>query len=123
MDGSGFDPTIGALNTILNLRLMNQNIIASNIANAETPGYKAQRVDFETSLRDALNSQHNTDPVRVEIFNDPNGIESIDGNTVSRSNEMSLMAENEVLYNSAVELLKKKLGMLKYSITEGGGNR
>ncbi|MBU6376072.1 MAG: hypothetical protein KGQ59_08760, partial [Bdellovibrionales bacterium] len=39
---SGFDPTIGALNTVMNLRLMNQNVISSNIANADTPGYKAK---------------------------------------------------------------------------------
>ena len=50
----GFDPTLGALNTAMNLRLINQNVIASNIANADTPGYKAQRLEFEGALREAL---------------------------------------------------------------------
>jgi flagellar basal-body rod protein FlgB len=135
---SGFDPTIGALNTSLNLRLMNENIISSNIANADTPNYKAKTMEFEGALRDALGVgnrlpaeasdpehivHHATDPVEPEIYEDPNGVESLDGNTVDRAAEMSKLAENQLLYDASVEMLKKKLGMLKYGITEGGGNR
>lgn len=138
MSDSGFDPTIGALNTSLNLRLMNQNVISSNIANADTPGYKAKALDFESALRSALglsdqvrmevtSPEHQvpsaTDPVSPVVYDDPNGIESLDGNTVDRSAEMAKMAENQLLYDASVEMLKKKLGMLRYSITEGGGNR
>src|ERR687892_442220 len=97
MIDSGFDPVIGALNTSLNLRLLNQNVISSNIAH------------------------HATDPVMPEVFEDPNGVESLDGNTVNRSSEMAKMAENQLLYDASAELLKKKLGMLRYAITEGGG--
>jgi len=138
MSNSGFDPTIGALNTALNLRQLNQNVISGNIANADTPGYKAKAVEFEGALRDALGVGRNvnpqgtnphhivhsaTDPVEPEIYDDPNGVESLDGNTVDRAGEMAKMAENQALYDAAVEMLKRKLGMLKYSITEGGGNR
>lgn len=133
-----FDSTIGALNTSLNLRMMNQNVISSNIANADTPGYKSQALDFESTLRDALGvsdhikletsdaghrAPHATDPIQPEVYDDPNGVESLDGNTVERSAEMAKLAENQLLYDASVEMLKKKLGMLKYSITEGGGNR
>ena len=58
-----------------------------------------------------------------EIYDDPNGIESLDGNTVDRSAEMAKLAENQLLYDASVEMLKKKLGMLKYAIGEGGGGR
>ncbi|HUP58562.1 MAG TPA: flagellar basal body rod protein FlgB [Bdellovibrionota bacterium] len=134
----GFDPTIGALNTSLNLRLMNQNVIASNVANADTPGYKAKTMEFESALRDALgtdghlqptetNPRHivhkATDPVDPEIYDDPNGVESLDGNTVDRASELAKMAENQLMYDASAEMLKKKLGMLKYAITEGGGNK
>ncbi|MEO5970279.1 MAG: flagellar basal body rod protein FlgB [Bdellovibrionia bacterium] len=137
MADSGFDPIIGALNTSLNLRLANQNVISGNIANADTPGYKAKKVEFESALRDALgigdqlpvartNPKHinhgSSDAVEPAIFEDPNGVESLDGNTVDRAAEMSRMAENQILYDAATEMLKKKLGMLKYAITEGGGN-
>ena len=117
---------------------MNENVITSNIANADTPGYKAKKMEFEGALRAALNvdghlrpsttegrqiSPSATDPVDPEIYDDPNGVESLDGNTVDRAAEMAKLAENQILYDSAVEMLKKKLGMLKYAISEGGGNR
>jgi len=135
---SGFDPVIGALNTSLNLRLTNQNVISSNIANADTPGFKAKAMEFESALREALNVgdelpsvethprhivHRPTDPVGPEIYDDPNGVESLDGNTVDRAAEMAKLAENQLLYDASAEMLKRKLGMLKYAITEGGGNR
>jgi len=138
MDNGGFDPIIGALNTSLNLRQMNQNVISSNIANADTPGYKAKALEFEGALREALavgddtrpattNPAHmahrETDPVQPEIYDDPNGVESLDGNTVDRNSEMAKMVENQLMYDASADLLKKKLGMLKYAITEGGGGR
>jgi len=137
MNDSGFDPVIGALNTSLNLRLLNQNVISSNIANADTPGYKAKAVEFEAALRDALGVGNQvqpsesdpghiihraSDPVPPEIYDDPNGVESLDGNTVDRSAEMAKMAENQILYDASAEMMKRKLGMLKYAISEGGGN-
>jgi hypothetical protein len=45
------------------------------------------------------------------------------GNTVDRAQEMAKMAENQLMYDASAEILKKKLGMLKYAIGEGGGNR
>ena len=132
------DPTIGALNQSLNLRLMNQNVIASNIANADTPAYRSQALEFERAFREALQAsgglpaatthpahvgRRRAEDVRPEIGEDPNGVESLDGNTVDRADEMARMAENQILYDSSVEMLRKKLGMLKYAVTEGGGNR
>ena len=136
--GSGFDPIIGALNTSLNLRLANQNVISANVANADTPGYKAKAMDFESAFREALGSdtqlqaqggdeRHRihraTDPVHPQIYDDPNGVESLDGNTVDRASELAKRAENQLLYDASAEMLKRKLGMLKYAISEGGGGR
>jgi flagellar basal-body rod protein FlgB len=135
---SGFDSTIQGLKNAMDLRLVNQNVISSNIANADTPGYKAKKVEFEGALRQALSvdgelqleGDHGGhivvsagNAVGPAIADDVNGIESLDGNTVNRSEEMAKMAENQLLYDAAAEMLKKKLGMLKYSISEGGGNR
>jgi flagellar basal-body rod protein FlgB len=138
MSGSGFDSTISGLSQAMDLRLVNQNVISSNIANADTPGYHAKKVEFEGALRQVLGVDDQlpmegdapdhivvraTDPVSPAIVEDRNGVESLDGNTVNRSEEMAKMAENQLLYDAAAEMLKRKLGMLKYSITEGGGNR
>lgn len=135
---SGFDSTIGALNTSLNLRLENQNVISSNVANADTPGYHAKALEFEQAFRQVLgvdgdlpmeqgHPDHlvvkDTDPVYPNIIEIANGEDSLDGNTVNRSEELSKMAQNKVLYEAGAELLKRKLAMLKYAISEGGGNR
>jgi flagellar basal-body rod protein FlgB len=131
------DPTIGALNTSLNLRLLRHNVISSNLANADTPGYKAKEMEFEQAFREILGASDNgsvnvtssrhiaareTDPVFPEIYENPNGVENLDGNTVDRADEMAKMVENQALYTAAVEMLRKKLGAIKYAIEEGGGS-
>jgi flagellar basal-body rod protein FlgB len=133
-----FDPTIRALNQNMNLRLQQQNVIAGNIANADTPGYKAKAMSFEQAMRDALDMGENIkleatdnqhfgskgpESIEGDIYDDPNGIESLDGNTVDRAGEMAKMKENQILYNASIESMRKKLGMLEYGITEGGGNK
>jgi flagellar basal-body rod protein FlgB len=133
-----FDPTISALNQNLNLRLENQNVISANIANADTPGYKAKAMSFEQAMRDAMetgeslrletgDAEHigskGVEGVHADVYEDPNGVEALDGNTVDRSAEMAKMKENEILYNASIESLRKKLGMLEYGISEGGGNK
>ncbi len=128
------DRTIKALASSLNFRQMRQEVITSNIANAETPGYKAKRLDFEDALARAIdvdgnlslntnNDEHfdvgggGFNNLSPEIYEDPNGIVSEDGNTVDRDDEMSRMARNKILYDASVQLLNKKLGLLKYSIS------
>ena len=133
-----FDPTIRALNQNLNLRLENQNVISSNIANADTPGYKAKTANFEQAMRDAMDMEDTIkldapesthigskgpEDVQADVYDDPNGIEALDGNTVDRAGEMVKMKENQILYNASIESLRKKLAMLEYGITEGGGNK
>ena len=115
------------------MREMRQEIISSNIANAETPGYKAKRLSFEDALARALDvdGQENmnvTDDehfnvgsggfanLQPEVYEDPNGNASEDGNTVDRDHEMSQMAKNKILYDASVQLLNKKLGLMKYAI-------
>lgn len=130
-----FDSTIGGLNATMNFRLLNQNVISSNVANADTPGYHAQKVEFEAALRDALNTGDllqmetsdpghisQSEPGRIDpmIYDNPDVNPGLDGNTVDRAREMVSMAENEAQFNAATEMLKRKLGILKYSISEGG---
>ncbi|HLE10381.1 MAG: flagellar basal-body rod protein FlgB [Bdellovibrionales bacterium RIFOXYD12_FULL_39_22] len=128
------DKTVQALAAALNFRQMRQELIASNIANADTPGYKAKRLDFEEALARALDvdGQENmlaTDDrhydvgnggfsnMQPEIYDDPNGIVSLDGNNVDRDQELARMSENRIMYEATVALLNKKLGLMKYAIT------
>jgi flagellar basal-body rod protein FlgB len=131
-----FDSTIAGLNAVMNFRLLNQNVIASNIANADTPGYHAKKVEFESALRDALGvsdklqletsdpehfvSQNYPAHLDPFIYDNPEGKPNLDGNTVDRAQEMVAMAENEANYNAATEMVRRKIALLKYAISEGG---
>ncbi|WP_127716588.1 flagellar basal body rod protein FlgB [Halobacteriovorax sp. HLS] len=125
--------TIQALAASLNFRQMRQEIISSNVANAETPGYKAKKIDFESALARALDvdgkMQMNTtderhfdvgnggfNNLKPEIYDDPNGVVSDDGNTVDRDAELAKMAENKILYDASIQLLNKKIGLMKYAV-------
>ncbi len=131
-----FDKTTDALATSLNMRLLKQNVTASNIANAETPGYHAKKMDFEEALGRALDidglkgmstssSEHypvgggSITKVKADIYENPDGKISNDGNTVDLEKEMASLAENAIQYRAALQLINKKLGALKYAASEG----
>lgn len=127
------DKTMQALATSLKFREMKQEVISSNIANSETPGYKAKTLDFEEALARALDIDgqqglqvtderhfdvggggfNNLEP---EIYEDPNGVVSDDGNTVDAEKEQMKMAENKLMFDTTVQLLNKKLGIMRYAI-------
>ena len=135
-----FDKTTNGLATSINLRQLRHNLISSNIANAETPQYHAKKLDFEDSLRRAMDtdgmrsvsvSHADHIPVgsggpkslRPEIYENPEGAINNDGNTVDLEKEMSSLAENTLLYKAAMELINKKIAALRYAASEGGGGR
>ncbi len=127
------DKTIKALAASLDLRQIRQELAAANVANSETPGYKAKEIDFEEALSRALdvdgaeqmmtNDRKHYDVgsggfanLSAEISETSDGVVSEDGNTVDRDKEMAIMAENKILYDSSVQLLNKKLALMKYAI-------
>jgi flagellar basal-body rod protein FlgB len=127
------DKTLNALTTALNFREMRQELISSNIANANTPGFKAKKLDFEEALARALDvdgqmkmnthdeRHHNVgnggfNNLEPEIYDDPNGVVSENGNTVDVEAEMAKMAENKLMYDTIVQLMNKKMGLMKYAI-------
>lgn len=131
-----FDKTTNALSTSLNMRQLRHNVTTSNIANAETPGYHAKKVDFEDALTRALdtngvNSLQTSSPehfqigtsspakVRADVYENPEVEVNNDGNTVDLEKEMSALAENAIMYKSALQLINKKMAALKYAISEG----
>lgn len=130
-----FDNTTAALQTSIGMRQVRQNITSSNIANAETPGYHAQKVDFEEALARAIdldglrgmstsNGEHfsvggKTAKVRPDIYENPEGAINNDGNTVDLEKEMSALSENAIMYKAALQLINKKMAALKYAASEG----
>jgi flagellar basal-body rod protein FlgB len=132
-----FDKTTDALAASLNFRNLRHNVTASNLANAETPGYKAKVLDFEDALARAidlegLNAQNGLEGdhlamgtgaisrAKADIYDNPEGAVTNDGNSVDLEREMATMNENSILYRAALQLINKKLGALRYAATDGG---
>lgn len=136
MSNALFDKTTQALSTSLNMRLLRHNVISSNVANAETPGYHAKKLDFEEALARALDidgirgmstssGDHfavgGSGPSKVgpEIYDNPEGAINNDRNTVDLEKEMSSLAENTIMYKAALSLINKKLAALRYAASDG----
>src|SRR5262245_54905565 len=132
-----FDKTTSALGSSLNFRSLRHNVTTSNLANAETPGYKAKVVDFEDALVRAIDLEGWTKetatsaehfPIgpgavsraRADIYDNPDVNVANDGNTVDMEREMATLQENSILYKAALNLINKKLGAIRYAATEGG---
>jgi flagellar basal-body rod protein FlgB len=58
--------------------------------------------------------------VGVDVYDNPEINITNDGNTVDLEREMASLAENTILYKAALQLINRKLGALKYAVTEGG---
>ncbi|MCB9060056.1 MAG: flagellar basal body rod protein FlgB [Halobacteriovoraceae bacterium] len=130
----GDSVTLKTLAMAIKYRQMRQEILSANIANAETPGYKTKRLDFEDALADAIDVEdlkrmnvtsdkhYNVgsggfDTLSPEIYEESNGIVSEDDNNVDREKEMALMAENKIMYDATIQLLNKKIALKKYAIS------
>jgi flagellar basal-body rod protein FlgB len=132
-----FDSTTKALAASANFRQLRNTVTSANIANAETPGYTAKKVDFEDALSRALTLEgagtlKASDPghfptgpgslmnTKADVYENPDANINNDGNTVDLEKEMSTLAENSILYKAAISLINKKLAALKYAAGDGG---
>jgi flagellar basal-body rod protein FlgB len=88
-----------------------QRIIADNIANIQTPGFQAGRVDFETSLRQAVGvGDPNATSVGVSKSSDPS---RQDGNNVNLDDETLSMTDTNLRYQTMVEAMNTKFRLLR----------
>lgn len=126
---------IGILKKAMDVASLRQKVMANNIANVNTAGYKAQKVSFEEAMRSAAGSQgpvalEKTDKghignggsiesVRPKIVRDESVSQKLDGNNVDIESEMVDMAANQLLYNALAQQVSNKISVLRYAIHEG----
>lgn len=130
------DQNMQLLSKVLDLRASNAQVISSNIANAETPGFSPSRFKFEEDLANAVG---HTKGIQLQTSNKahigigPGNFHSVSGkiimeeeksgigddNNVSVDQEMMALSENELLYETSAQLLKKKITLLKHVISGG----
>jgi flagellar basal-body rod protein FlgB len=90
-----------------------QKIVASNVANADTPGFKTRDLDFQAEFRSALSG---ASPRSAEVSGLPT---KNDGNNVNLDREARLLAENAMRFNLAASLIRTQIRMVKEAIQEG----
>lgn len=131
-----FGGTIATLQKTLNFGSLRHKVLTSNIANIDTPNYKA----FEVVMEDALKSSHRSaapielvrtspqhlcgdhstsNPIKVKAADSSTINFRADGNTVDLDRTMGKLAENTILYRTAAQIIKRKFQGLKNAIQGG----
>lgn len=122
---------------VLDFRSLQHNLISANIANAETPNYKAVHVDFEGLLREAMRNdgtlrmkmtspghisgiQPDLEGVRPQHLVEAPPTSGNDYNSVDVEREMTRMSENQMMYQTGTEMLRWRFNHIKTAIMESG---
>jgi flagellar basal-body rod protein FlgB len=118
------------------IRSQRAEILASNIANADTPGYKAKDIDFAQAFKAAKSGQERgnnmvrTDSNHIaggtkltgglELFRNPNQTDTGDGNSVDVQVERNLYVQNSLEYQASLQFLSGKFKSLKKALGSQG---
>ncbi len=102
-----------ALERYMDLLSARQKLAASNIANADTPGYRTRDIDFQREFQTLIG---NGAPNVIEVTGLP---AKHDGNNVSLDREARLLAENGLRFSVASNLLRAEIRMVRSAIQEG----
>lgn len=131
------DPASSILKKGLDVEMMRNSVIASNIANVDTPDYKAKNINFEKTFQDALGSQGQIKMSKTNSKHISPGIETLkssqpeieiesdpsrpDGNNVNIDKEMTKLADVQLGYEALITAMQKRGGIIKHAINDGKG--
>lgn len=128
MNSMSADGITNLLTTFLDVQSRRAQVVASNIANADTPGYVAKELNFNDYLQKAANevelplSQRTSRNVSVADLNvvdrTPTTI-GLDGNTVDTGHEMAELAQSGIDFNFGAKMLQSRFRLLRSAISGG----
>ena len=122
-----FDKALGIHPQALAMRERRGEILAANLANADTPGYKARDLDFKSILKQSLPLTQTLERPQVghiapqpllearALYRNPNQV-SLDGNTVEANVEQAKYAENAVQYQASLQFISNKFSGLMMAL-------
>lgn len=127
MASPGLDNITNLLGTFLDVQSRRAEVVAGNLANVDTPGFKAKEVDFDEFLRNAArealtpgsNQSQTLTPAPPSIVEQDALTIGIDGNTVDSAREMASLAEAGGKYVTGSQLLQMRFRTLRMAIREG----
>jgi flagellar basal-body rod protein FlgB len=102
------DSLFGVHGAALEVRAQRMNLLASNIANASTPNFKAKDIDFTRALASVERQGGVEQATLYRVPDSP----SMDGNTVELSKEQTAFAENAVQYQTTLSFLNGRINQL-----------
>lgn len=108
MSGSIF----GIHGAALELRSQRMGLLASNIANAGTPGYKARDIDFSAALKARMDGAGADQAASAATLYRVPVMPSLDGNTVEMATEQTAFAENAVGYSATLSFIQGRVDTL-----------
>jgi len=115
------DAVMAGLARALDLREERQRVLTQNIANADTPGYRARELDFRQALEAAFgqgSGAEREEGPQAPVINDPEGILREDGNTVDLDRQMVKLSANAGSYRVLSRILSRKFDMVRMAIEE-----
>ncbi len=122
-----FADNIKLLGNVAGYTVDRHSILTGNIANIETPGYKTKEVTFEAALQAALPDKNALKMVRTNARHLPTYDASgqvrpqvVTGGDVDLDKQMAKLAENNLKYNTMVQLLSRKYRAIRETIEQGG---
>jgi len=131
-----YGPNEALLAKVMDMRMERQNLVMSNLANMNIPGYKARSLEFESELQNAVASNTRglvtrTNPMHVPTAFDVEGFQGVaakefkprtiyGADAVDMDKEMATMAKNSLQYNTLSQLIKANFDSLQKAIVEGG---
>ncbi|MEQ1621390.1 MAG: flagellar basal body rod protein FlgB [Methylococcales bacterium] len=123
-----FDKALGISPQALTLREKRSEVLAANLANADTPNFKARDLDFQSILKKTLPASPTMERTQAQhfapeqmflggklMFRNPNQV-SLDGNTVETQVEQAKYAENAVQYQASLQFVGGDFAELKLAI-------
>lgn len=128
MSALGFKNSLGIHPQTIQLRAARAEVLANNLANSDTPNFKARDFDFQAMLdaesrrslaMNVTSEKHQRGNINTEselMFRNPYQ-PSIDGNTVDSQMEQSFYTENALRYNSSFQFLNGKFKGLKNALS------
>jgi flagellar basal-body rod protein FlgB len=110
------DTLFGIQGAALQLRSARMGLIASNIANAATPGYKARDIDFAAALKSVdRGADSGSAAASATLYRKPT-MTSLDGNTVELPNEQIAFSQNAVGYSATLSFIRDRVDTVTRSL-------
>jgi flagellar basal-body rod protein FlgB len=121
MSGFLFDASFHGVQRVLDLRMQQHSLTASNLANADTPGYRARYLDFRESLSEAMDpSGPAARPApEAEVIEVEPPAWSASGNSVFPEQEHARLRANTMLYNGLVQGVSRRYALLGFAASDG----